>query len=195
MLDQSAKSELILVKETHEYFIGLKKVPSVSEIMRPLTEGAISKVPQRQLEIARDRGLGVHQAIEDYVKFDVEDDEFEDYLFQFKKMLSENNFTVLHCEYMMTDGEFAGTLDLIVEDDLGRKHIVDTKTTYAISPYVTVQLGAYSILTSYNGIDITWCYVFHVKPNKYSLVKKTPDIEQGKELYDIWKNKSNQHTD
>ena len=190
-----SKNELNFIAETHEYFLGLKRLPSVSEIMKPLTEVAMSKVPPWRLEEARNRGTGVHEAREDYSKFGVEDEGFEEYVDQCKKMMIEYKLIVMNCELRLTNGEFCGTLDLIVQDENGLLHIIDTKTSYAIAPYVPIQLGAYSILTSYNGIDISRCYVFHVKPDTYSLVKKTPDFEQWKELYEIWKNKSDQHTD
>lgn len=181
-------SDLIFIEETHEYFLGLKRLPSVSEVMRPLTEVALSSVPTRQLEVARDRGIKVHQAIEDYIKFDIIDEEVENYLDQFILMLVENGLQVIESELRLTDSEYAGTLDLIVRDEQGRLGIIDTKTTYSIAKYVGVQLAAYELLAKYNGYDIKWTKIFHIKENSYELKTILPDTERWRELLEQCKN-------
>jgi hypothetical protein len=187
------RSDITFIKESHEYFIGSKRLPSVSEIMRPLTEPAMAAVPLSALEKARDRGIKVHQAIEDWVNLDIYDEEVGDYLDQFILMLLENDLQVVHSEIMLTNGEYAGTLDLIVKNDKNKLYIVDTKTTYAISTYVPIQLGAYYNLAQYNGFSIQGCYVFHVKSDGYNLTVRHPDVEQWEKLYEKFKNEANQY--
>jgi len=186
-------SDLTFIEETHEYFLGLKRLPSVSEIMKPLTELALSYVPQRQLEVARDRGIKVHQAIEDYIKFDLFDEEVGNYLDQFILMLVENDLQVIESELRLTDGEYAGTLDLIVKDTQNRLGIIDTKTTYSIAKYVGVQLAAYELLAKHNSYDIKWTKIFHVKEDWYELRTILPDTEKWRNLLAEYQNAKDQY--
>ena len=186
-------NDLTFIEETHEYFLGVKRLPSVSEIMKPLTEVALSSVPQRQLEFARDRGIKVHQAIEDYIKFDIFDEEVGNYLDQFILMLVENDLQVIESELRLTDSEYAGTLDLIVKDKQGRLGIIDTKTTYSIAKYVGVQLAAYELLAKFNDYDIKWTKIFHVKENSYDLRTILPDTEKWRNLLAEYQNAKDQY--
>lgn len=188
-------NDLLFIEETHEYFLGVKRLPSVSEVMKPLTEVSLSAVPQRQLEIARDRGLAVHRAIDEYIKFGVFNEEVAGYLDQFILMLIENGLQVIESEFMLTDGEYAGTLDLIVKDEQGRLGIIDTKTTYVIAKYVNVQLAAYELLAKYNGYEIKWTKIFHIKEDWYELKTILPDTEKWRNLLAEYQNAKDQYFD
>lgn len=188
------RSDLTFIEDTHEYFVGLKRVPSVSEIMKPLTEAALSSVPIKKLEIARDRGIGVHKAIEKYIKLGVFDENYADYLDQFILFLMETDLQVIESELMLTDGEYAGTIDLIVKDAKNNLWIVDTKTTYVIAPYVPVQFAGYDNLATFNGYKIKGCKVLHLKDDSYNYTLRTPDTEKWRSLLAEYKNKSDQHT-
>lgn len=187
-------NDLVFIEESHEYFLGLKRLPSVSEIMKPLTEVSMSAVPPHILEKARDRGIGVHQAIEDYIKFDVFTEELADYLDQYILMTIENDLQVIECELRLTDGEYAGTLDLIVKDAKNDLWVVDTKTTYSIAKYIGVQFAAYDWLATYNGFKIKGCKVFHLKKDSYKLKTILPDTKQWGELLEKYKNKDDGYT-
>ena len=150
-------------------------------------------VPPKKLEIARDRGIQVHQAIEDWHRFGMFDEEVADYLDQFILMLIENDLKVIECEKMLTDGEYAGTLDLIVQNAKNDLFIIDTKTTYVIANYVSVQLGAYYLLAQNNGIYVKGCYILHLKPDSYNLTFRQPDTEKWRELYAEYTNSKNEH--
>lgn len=178
------------VKKTHEYFVDGVKVPSVSEIMKPISEGFYQRIPKRNLEIARDRGIAVHEAIENFVLFDIVSDTYKEYVDLFMLFLSENDLHVDKSEFMLTDGKYAGTIDLLVRTAENELILVDIKVTNKINyPLVRVQLGGYRDLLHENGYNIRSCHVLHLKKNKYVYEQIEPDDEKWKGLLNEYENK------
>lgn len=186
-------NDLTFDELTHTYFIGDERIPSVSEIMRPLTKPVMDSVPPWRLDKARDRGLRVHQAISDYILFDIIDEEYRKWIETFRLFLHENELQVVYSEFMLTDGEYAGTIDLLLKDAKNRLILVDMKATYAIPKSINTQLGAYSLLLSYNGYEVYKSACLHLKEESYVYKKIDPDFEKWKELLDEYKNKVHKH--
>lgn len=180
--------ELSLDEETHTYRLGDKIIPSVSEIMRPLTQPELDKAPRWRLENARDRGVAVHKAIQEYILFGIISEEWEDYVQQFIKFLRENRLQVVWSEKALTDGEYAGTLDLLLKTPENALLLVDIKITYAIKKTVPCQLCAYDRLLTYNGVSASGHFVLHLKPDKYVFKKLVPDVATWERVYAEFKN-------
>jgi predicted RecB family nuclease len=186
-------------EKKHHYYLGKKRLPSVSEIMKPLTEIEMAKVPEYILDKARDRGTGVHEAIEDYILFDTISDEFADYVYQFMTFLIENDLQVVWCEKRLHSDIYAGTIDLLLKHAVNGLYLVDIKTTYKIAKYVSVQLSAYKDLLSYNGVSVSRCYILHLKKDSLNFKEiKGDELTEGhqkwKELLDEYQNEVHEHT-
>ena len=105
-------------EDKHEYKVNDKVVPSVSEIMQVATCLYYTKdIPQEILELACKKGSAVHKAIEDYLLFEEYDIEkqYEEIFNQFLKWYEEYKPKIIKVEYQMSNGEYAGTCDLICE--------------------------------------------------------------------------------
>lgn len=140
-------------EETHTYKLGGMRVPSVTEIIAPLSDH--SRVPQETLEYKRSLGKAVHKAIEYWENgvFDLYEHDpmilpyFEGWL-KFKK---ESGFRAMWCEKPVasTKLRIAGTPDVggsrsptaNIADEL-----LDVKCVYAIDPATGVQLAGYDII-------------------------------------------------
>lgn len=184
------QSEFRFDKRTHTYRLGKRILPSVSEIMRPITEPSLSKVPPKRLEEARRRGNGVHDAVQSYILFQYIEPEWKDYVDQFIHFLDENHLQVVWNEKPLHNGEYAGTIDLLLKTPKNEYVLVDIKTTYAINWYVKVQLCAYKRLVEYNGVSVSRCYVLHLKADRYDYRVQKPDHETWERLLNERKNQS-----
>lgn len=184
------KKKIEFIEEKHIYLVDGKIVPSVSEVMRPLTEGLYSKIPESVLNKAKIKGSGVHQAIEDYILFGLISKKYEGYVRRFIEFLEEKEFKVFKNEHRLTDGEYAGTIDLLLKDKDGGYCLVDIKTTSKIHDnFLGVQLSAYKKLLLYNGYDSIRCCVLQLKEDKYVFKDIEPNEEKWKELLNEYKNK------
>lgn len=179
----------------HIYTIDGKRIPAVSDIMKPLTAPFMEACPPDKLEKARIRGTGVHEAIEIYHFFQIISEEYKNYVEQFILFLHQNDLHVHWCEKRLTNGIYAGTVDLVLKTLKNEFLLVDIKTTYKISSYVGVQLSAYKELLSYNGISVSKCYVLHLKENKHTFKEIKPDDEKWKELLSEYQNQKNEYSD
>ena len=65
--------ELTFEEKQHQYWLDGMQIPSVSEIMKPLSAAQYQEVDQEVLNKAAHRGTAVHTAIETYVKFGMVD--------------------------------------------------------------------------------------------------------------------------
>lgn len=188
------KNELTFDKETHTYFLGNKILPSVSEIMKPLTNGMYSKIPSYILDKAKKRGTGVHEAVENYILFDVISEEYQGYVEQFIRFMDKHGFKAHRTELMLSDGNYAGTIDLVLETNENELILVDTKTTNKIHyELIEVQLSGYKALLKKNGYNVKRCYVIQLKENDFVFEEITPNNKKWRELYNEYKNKVHEH--
>lgn len=188
-------NNLTFDEQTHTYFLGEERIPSVSEIMKPMTQPTMDSVPPWRLEKARDRGTKVHQIISDYILFDIieVEEDFQPYLNTFVSFLLDNDLHPVYSEFMLTNGEYAGTVDLVLKNDKNDLLLVDIKVTYAIPKSIGTQLGAYNNLLSYNGCEVSKSYCLHMKKDSYVFKEIEPDFDKWKELLDEHKNKKHKY--
>lgn len=170
---------MVFNEEKHEYMVKGKVVPSVSEIMKCATcLYYTDEIPPRVLELACMKGTAVHKAIEDYLLFEdyTIEDRYRPIMEQFLKWLDDYKPEIIKVEYKMTNGEYAGTCDLICKID--NKIIgIDHKTSSQIhTKMIAIQEAGYDELCD---IKINEWYVLHLTKTKYEFKK----IELRK---DIW---------
>lgn len=172
-------------EEKHEYRLGDKILPSVSEIMKAITTFFYKDVPQMALDIACKRGTQVHKVIYDYELFDDYEieDKYKPYFESYLKFKEDYKPKILHQEKMLTNGEFAGTIDYICKID-NEIWLIDHKTSKEIHEnLIAVQEAGYDQLCTYNGIKIDKFGAVHLRKDGYELREITPN----KEMWEICK--------
>ncbi len=133
----------------HRYTVGGKEVPSVSRLLKPLTDLAYKDIDKAVLREAAEFGTAVHACTEYYDKGELDEDsvlpEWRPYLDAYLKWRRDVRPEILHIEDRLGCSKYAGTLDRICRID-GKLWVVDLKTTSEIHPHVGVQLAAYAAL-------------------------------------------------
>lgn len=139
---------------THTYRIDGLVIPSVSAILGPLSKAKYAGISERTLGRAADKGTAVHNSIENWIKFEIEDipPEHIGYFNAFRAWWDEFQPEVVGSEVRICHRlmRYGGTADLVayISDELT---LVDYKSTYVISDMTCgVQLEAY--LTSISSV-------------------------------------------
>lgn len=152
---------------THTYRLDGLIIPSVSAIMAPLSRAKYSGISERTLERAADKGTAVHNSIENWIKFGIEDipsehigyfKAFQDWWDRFKPVVVGSEIRI--CHPLM---RYGGTADLVayIEDELT---LVDYKSTYVVSDMTCgVQLEAYAQALASMGIKVQRKKILHLK--------------------------------
>lgn len=135
--------------------------------MKPLSDETYRDVESRVLRRAAGKGTAVHNAIENYLTFGIEDvdPDHTGYFTAFLRWFDEYNPQVIATEYRLYHKfmGYAGTADLICDID-GKLHIIDYKTTQRIEePLVKVQLKAYSQALGSLGMEPKRAASLHLK--------------------------------
>jgi len=150
-----SKSELIFKSDTHEYFIGKKRIPSVSEILKKV---GLSKDYSQIDPFFRDRGIATHKCIELHLKGILDEKSidlsvlpsFQAFLAYWKGHCDPTLCTegILAFEKPMADkaGLFAGTPDLVTD-----RAIYDWKCSKSHDHAAELQGAAYQSLAMDNG--------------------------------------------
>lgn len=136
-------------EERHLYVVNGVQIPSVSALMRPLTELVYGPIDKEVLRAAAEFGTAVHACTE----FDDEgaldpasvEPEWQPYLDAYRQWRADTRPEILHIEDRLGCSKYAGTLDRICRIN-GQLWVVDLKTTSAIHAHVGVQLAAYVAL-------------------------------------------------
>lgn len=142
----------------HIYRLDGLVIPSVSEIMEPIRAVHYAGINERTLENAAQKGTAVHNAIENWLKYEIEDISTEHYPF-FKAFLDWFSFRkpeVIESEIRVFHKilRYGGTCDLLALIG-GRKTLIDYKTTYTVSEMSCgVQLEAYSQALASHGYNV-----------------------------------------
>lgn len=142
----------------HIYRLDGKPVPSVTKIMEPMTRAEYRNIPESVLDRAADRGTAVHNGIELWLKYGLEDipQEFRGYMDAFAAWWDETQPEYVDSEVRLyhKDFHYVGTADLLLW--IGEKlWLVDIKTTSRIiSKSCAVQLEAYKQALSSMGLEI-----------------------------------------
>jgi len=140
--------ELTFEERRHIYRLRGFEIPSVSTIMQPLSEDVYGSINEDVLSKAADRGTAVHNAIDNYVKFGVEDipPEHMGYFQAFLKWYEDYDVKPYETEYRAYHKGllYAGTLDMMASVK-GEDTLVDFKTTASINEMLwRVQTEAYN---------------------------------------------------
>jgi len=162
-------------EERHEYRWHGRLVPSVTQILKDLTD--YSMVPDAVLNRKRDIGIAVHKAIELDLDGDLDestiDPAWSGYFEGWLRFKFESGFIVAqaeHKDYSERYG-YAGTLDLLGELPNTGGALIDTKTCAVLMPSVGPQTAAYAELAKKPRINR---YALQLTPEgKYSLVACT----------------------
>ena len=151
----------------HIYRFDGVEVPSVSAIMEPLSRAKYGSINEAVLQRAADKGTIVHNAIENWIKFGIEDvpPEQEPYFRAFRAWWDENQPVPVASEHRMYHKlmRYAGTMDLVAYIG-GELALVDYKTTATTNPMSwPVQLEAYAQALKSMGIEVERKKILHLK--------------------------------
>lgn len=164
-------SEIRFIEETHEYWLGDKKLISTTTLMQkhglaPSYDG----VDENVLRAAAERGTLIHKEIEDYcVKDEVG---FTNELSLFIDYVADNKIEIVSNELLVHNELVAGTIDLV----LGNNTIADIKTTSTLhTDAVSWQLSIYAYLYNLtHEYQLVNGKVFHFTPLGELVVKDIP---------------------
>lgn len=137
------------IDEIHQYIIDGLCIPSITQILKIKFGNKYAGISAETLQKAADKGTKVHEAIENFEKWKIEDigcQELKDYKFlkrQYKFECRDNEVPII----LFKDGKpiAAGRLDLVLEMklDLGLGDIKRTSTLD--KEYLAYQLNLYRI--------------------------------------------------
>lgn len=159
--------ELSFVENTHTYLLDGVAIPSVSKIMEPLRVAQYAGVNEQTLNRAADKGTAVHNSIENWLLFGIEDvpPEHKGYFDAFRLWWDDAKPEVVGTEVRVYHKllRYGGTGDLLVIVD-GELCLFDYKTTYALNEMLCrVQLEAYSQAFASHGIITQGYHVRNIK--------------------------------
>lgn len=127
--------------EKHEYSVGGVKIPSVSEILAPLSADRYADLNPWMLKVAAERGTAVHEATQlmDYGFTPEDDAELNPYLLAYQTFLCEHEVEWSMIEQIVWWARYAdelplycGTVDRCGKVD-GVQYVVDIKTYASMS--------------------------------------------------------------
>lgn len=138
-------------EDGHVYTIDGQQIPSVTQIMRPLTQHAYASIPEEALRQAAERGTAVHACTEfdDAGELDEAsvDDGWRPYLEAYRKWRADVKPQIDAAELRLGCKKFCGTIDRLCTIN-NEPWVIDLKTTSEIHPHTGVQLAAYVALAT-----------------------------------------------
>lgn len=142
---------------THTYRIHGITLPSVTQLLKPLTDEAFAGIPQSILDNKSAIGTAVHYATELYDADDIDTDDLHptvlNYLLGWSRFIGdhEGRIQIVRSESKQYHPtlQYAGTVDRELLFD-GEPMILDIKTTDQIHAHVGVQLAGYAMLAEAN---------------------------------------------
>lgn len=138
--------DLTFDEAAHVYRLGGAVVPSVTQVLSPLS--SFAGIPVDVLEAKRDLGQRVHFACQLDDEHDLDESSIENdvapYLDGWRRFLRESGAVVVHNEQRVVEHtlRYAGTLDNVLEID-GFRWLVDKKTCLSLPIAVGPQTAAY----------------------------------------------------
>lgn len=167
MIDTLSFPELTFEEERHVYKLNGAVIPSVTALMKPLSESVYGSIDEAVLKAAAEKGTTVHNAIENFIQFGIEDidGKYESYFRAFRKFWNDYKPKPIMTESRMYHKTFryAGTTDFVCEID-GKLTIIDWKTSARIEKMLTgVQLEGYTRAYESHGVNIEQKAIVHLQ--------------------------------
>ncbi|MFR5877098.1 MAG: hypothetical protein ACLUFN_11490, partial [Eubacterium sp.] len=164
-----AFNELTFREDKHLYHLNGQTIPSVTTLMNPLSNSLYGDVDRNILCMAANRGTEVHNAIENFVKYNITDIEpqYDGYFNAFISWWKsyEPNVLGTECKVYHKFLRYAGTADMLIELE-GQKILVDFKTSASINKMLTgVQLEAYAKAFESHRIAFDSKAILHLQKN------------------------------
>ena len=161
--------ELEFQESTHTYLLHGCPIPSVTQLMAPLSAAVYGGINTEVLNKAAERGTEVHEAAENYANFGIVDisPEYRGYLDGFCKWFDEVKPEVVSTEFKMYHKYliYGGTADLLAYIN-GKLYLIDYKTTSSVETMLTrVQLEAYKQALISHGIPVEGKAILHLRPD------------------------------
>jgi hypothetical protein len=187
--------ELTFEEKRHIYKLNGIEIPSVSKVMEPLSSNEYGAVDSTTMKMAAYRGTTVHQAIENYLLFGIEDivPEYAGFFVAFRSWYSKKKPQEINAENRIYHKimRYGGTVDLTCR--IGDKLCcVDFKTSsQIIEKLARVQLEAYSRAFESHGIKFDAKIVVHLKKDGAVSVKELPLVDT--EVWTVFGNLLNVH--
>ncbi len=137
------------IDETHTYIFNGIILPSITQVLNVKFGKKYDGIPSEVLKRAAERGTRIHQAIEDFEKFNINDIGCIE-LSNYKFLKKAHKFKCINNEVpvvLFKDGEAVacGRLDLVIEEN-GQVGLGDIKRTSRLDKdYLKYQLNLYRI--------------------------------------------------
>lgn len=158
--------ELTFDEKGHIYHLNGVQIPSVTTLMRPLSNSFYEGISSDVLDKAAARGTAIHNAVENFTKFDIMDIDpaYTGYFNAFLKWWElrkpepvETEYKVYHKILM-----YAGTLDLFCIIN-GRSTLVDYKSSAQVNTKLCgVQLEGYDRALESHGVKVDDRLILHL---------------------------------
>jgi hypothetical protein len=183
--------ELQFDEEKHLYTLNMHgqilQLPSVTQILRFVTNEIYKDIPVYVLEAAADKGSRVHEAIEMMAKYGwmEADTEILGYILAYQEWEKKHNYQALETEYPVYHKTrmYAGRIDRIFldNDDIC---IMDIKTGQSVFELLTAaQLYGYVEALKSHDIQVKRAYILHLKENsEYDWIEA--DLNKGSTLFE-----------
>lgn len=174
-MSELIKSGVVFDKQSHTYWHNGKQLSGVTSLLsRQLFADKYSKIDEARLDVAKERGTLVHEAIEMFDTLGIiECDEVKDYI----KIKEKHGLRIIANEFLISDNEnIASSIDLVNYD----YSIIDTKTTSSLDrEYLSWQLSIYAYLLELQNphIKVPHLYALWLPLKKYGK-SKLEEIER-----------------
>lgn len=158
--------ELRFDEKSHIYRLDGVEIPSVSRVMEPLKASSYAGIGEKTLARAADKGSSVHNSIENWLKFGIDDipEEHRPYFEGFLAWWDEYRPEVVASEVKTYHKlmRYGGTIDLLAYIG-GKLTLIDFKTTYRLlEKSCGVQLEAYAQALASHGIAVEEKHILHL---------------------------------
>lgn len=171
-------SELKFDEKLHRYTVGNMVIPSVTQIMQPLSVMKYGDIDKDALAAAANRGTKVHEACEMFGAYGISetDEETEPYFEGFMAWVNEYKpvFLATEKQIVHTKLYYAGTVDCIARIH-DKTILVDYKTTVVLSECLaSIQLEAYRRAVEDNGWSIDGKAILQLKKDGSYVFREFP---------------------
>lgn len=169
--------------EGHTYTLGSVILPSVTQIMKPMSMMLYEGVPPDVMQAAADRGTRAHEQVSNYIRYGLmePDEDTQPYLNAFLAFDSDYRPRWIGSEYRTYHRTlmYAGTLDLIgyiAPDDDDGADVIDIKCTAQFHRIMlSTQVAGYAEALKSHGIQIRKRYGLQLLKDGTYRFQEVPD--------------------